>query len=246
VGPIVNDGILTLDIAGCGSGFAEVRSPAGATISGSGEIRLTTPNTGTSARLIGDGGPGAPITLGTGQLLTGTGTLAGHINTAAAIELKDAGGTPNPIGQLALSGVTLAMTGSSSLEIDIASAGSFDNLTGTGSVHVDGLLTLDFGAFSPAHAQTFDIVAATSVTGSFDVVVVTPSAIGVRMDYLADRVRVRVCRADTNGDGVLSPADFSAWVAAFNSAGPACDQNADTLCTPADFSAWVANYNAGC
>ena len=54
------------------------------------------------------------------------------------------------------------------------------------------------------------------------------------------------CIADTNGDGVLSPADFSAWVAAFNAMAPECDQNGDGACSPADFSAWVANFNAGC
>ena len=54
------------------------------------------------------------------------------------------------------------------------------------------------------------------------------------------------CLADTNGDGVVSPADFSVWVAAFNSLSPECDQNNDGTCSPADFSAWVANYNAGC
>ncbi|MCA9273706.1 MAG: hypothetical protein KDA31_11760 [Phycisphaerales bacterium] len=54
------------------------------------------------------------------------------------------------------------------------------------------------------------------------------------------------CLADTNSDGVVSPADFSAWVAAFNTMAPECDQNGDGSCTPADFSAWVANYNAGC
>ncbi|MFI4871641.1 MAG: FG-GAP repeat domain-containing protein [Phycisphaerales bacterium JB061] len=54
------------------------------------------------------------------------------------------------------------------------------------------------------------------------------------------------CLADANEDGMLSPADFSAWVAQFNSAGPLCDQNNDGMCSPADFSAWVANYNAGC
>ena len=54
------------------------------------------------------------------------------------------------------------------------------------------------------------------------------------------------CLPDTNNDGTLSPADFSAWVAAFNTQAPACDQNDDGSCTPADFSAWVANYNAGC
>ena len=61
--------------------------------------------------------------------------------------------------------------------------------------------------------------------------------------FLAD---TSPCIADTNADGVLSPADFSAWVAAFNATAPECDQNGDGLCTPADFSAWVANYNAGC
>ncbi|MCA9271909.1 MAG: hypothetical protein KDA31_02570 [Phycisphaerales bacterium] len=54
------------------------------------------------------------------------------------------------------------------------------------------------------------------------------------------------CLADTNGDGDVTPADFSAWVAAFNAMAPECDQNQDGMCSPADFSAWVANYNTGC
>ena len=54
------------------------------------------------------------------------------------------------------------------------------------------------------------------------------------------------CVADTNGDGVLSPADFNAWIQAYNNQSPACDQNGDGLCSPADFNAWIQNYNAGC
>jgi len=54
------------------------------------------------------------------------------------------------------------------------------------------------------------------------------------------------CLADVNGDGSVTPADFSAWVSAFNAQSSACDQNGDGSCSPADFSAWVANYNAGC
>ncbi|MEO1585495.1 MAG: cupredoxin domain-containing protein [Planctomycetota bacterium] len=54
------------------------------------------------------------------------------------------------------------------------------------------------------------------------------------------------CLADVNGDGIVSPADFTAWVIAFNSQLPACDQNGDGLCQPNDFSAWVVNFNAGC
>ncbi len=54
------------------------------------------------------------------------------------------------------------------------------------------------------------------------------------------------CLADTNNDGELTPADFNAWITAYNSRSAACDQNADGACTPADFSAWILNYNTGC
>jgi hypothetical protein len=54
------------------------------------------------------------------------------------------------------------------------------------------------------------------------------------------------CLPDVNGDGIVSPTDFSAWVGAFNSGAPGCDQNSDGQCTPTDFSAWISNFNAGC
>ncbi|MEO0629719.1 MAG: GC-type dockerin domain-anchored protein, partial [Planctomycetota bacterium] len=54
------------------------------------------------------------------------------------------------------------------------------------------------------------------------------------------------CLADTNGDGVLAPNDFNAWILAFNTQSPACDQNGDGLCNPADFNTWVFNFNTGC
>ncbi len=57
---------------------------------------------------------------------------------------------------------------------------------------------------------------------------------------------VPACLPDTNHDGILSPADFTAWIAAFNVSAPECDQNSDGSCTPADFTAWIANSNAGC
>ncbi len=50
--------------------------------------------------------------------------------------------------------------------------------------------------------------------------------------------------ADVNGDGAVTPADFAAWIAAFNAGLPAADQNCDGVVTPADFAAWIANYNA--
>ncbi|MEL7482759.1 MAG: GC-type dockerin domain-anchored protein [Planctomycetota bacterium] len=54
------------------------------------------------------------------------------------------------------------------------------------------------------------------------------------------------CPADVNGDGDVNPADFNAWVIAFNNQAPECDQNGDGFCNPADFNAWVLNFNNGC
>ncbi|HED54161.1 MAG TPA: hypothetical protein ENJ00_08165 [Phycisphaerales bacterium] len=55
-----------------------------------------------------------------------------------------------------------------------------------------------------------------------------------------------VCLADINNDGMLTSADFTAWIAAFNAGNPAADQNGDGLITPSDFNAWIVNFNAGC
>ncbi|MEO1534778.1 MAG: GC-type dockerin domain-anchored protein [Planctomycetota bacterium] len=54
------------------------------------------------------------------------------------------------------------------------------------------------------------------------------------------------CLADVNRDGVATPADFTAWVVAFNDQSSTCDQNGDGECNPADFTAWVLNFNSGC
>ncbi|MBN4082719.1 choice-of-anchor B family protein [Phycisphaeraceae bacterium AH-315-B13] len=52
--------------------------------------------------------------------------------------------------------------------------------------------------------------------------------------------------ADVNGDGAVTPTDFTAWINAFNNNLPECDQNGDGSCTPTDFTAWIANFNLGC
>ncbi len=66
------------------------------------------------------------------------------------------------------------------------------------------------------------------------------------LDWLDFALDTADCLADTNGDGQLTPADFNAWILAFNNADPIADQNGDGAITPADFNAWILNYNAGC
>ncbi|MCA9272779.1 MAG: S8 family serine peptidase [Phycisphaerales bacterium] len=54
------------------------------------------------------------------------------------------------------------------------------------------------------------------------------------------------CPADMNDDELLTPADFSAWVMAYNAGNYAADQNSDRQLDPSDLTAWIMNYNSGC
>ncbi|GAB5494985.1 MAG: hypothetical protein Phyf2KO_00650 [Phycisphaerales bacterium] len=45
------------------------------------------------------------------------------------------------------------------------------------------------------------------------------------------------CLANVNGDGMLTPTDFTTLNAAFNSNAPEYDQNREEACTQTDFTA---------
>lgn len=54
------------------------------------------------------------------------------------------------------------------------------------------------------------------------------------------------CLGDTNKDGRLTPADFTAWISALQTNAPSCDQNGDGWCNSNDLTGWIKNFNAGC
>ncbi|MEO1585157.1 MAG: dockerin type I domain-containing protein, partial [Planctomycetota bacterium] len=56
--------------------------------------------------------------------------------------------------------------------------------------------------------------------------------------WTADAAPSRLC-ADQNGDGLVSPADFTAWILNFNTQKLTADTNGDGFVTPADFTAWI-------
>ncbi|MEL6311411.1 MAG: GC-type dockerin domain-anchored protein, partial [Pseudomonadota bacterium] len=73
-----------------------------------------------------------------------------------------------------------------------------------------------------------------------------PGIPGVRVGIGAYEFVGTSCLPDTDRDGELTPADFNAWVLAFNAGSPLADQNRDGRLRPNDFTAWILNYNAGC
>ncbi len=67
----------------------------------------------------------------------------------------------------------------------------------------------------------------------------------VNSDGIPDECQLTRLCADTNNDGFVSPADFNAWIIAFNGGNYRADQNGDGLVTPADFNGWILNFNLG-
>ncbi|MEO1534132.1 MAG: GC-type dockerin domain-anchored protein [Planctomycetota bacterium] len=133
--------------------------------------------------------------------------------------------------------------------IDVTGSGVVGGLVGAQTIALT-----DLGASSVDASGTITVVGdQVTLSGSVPVsfseevqpgvtVVVTGTATVVATGTIPDDP----CPADTNGDGALDPADFNAWVIAFNTQAPECDQNGDGLCNPADFNSWVINFNAGC
>ncbi len=73
-----------------------------------------------------------------------------------------------------------------------------------------------------------------------------PGIPGVNVDIGAYEFQGTTCLPDVNQDGMATPADFTAWITAFNDTSPLADQNRDGAVSPADFSQWILNYNTGC
>lgn len=69
---------------------------------------------------------------------------------------------------------------------------------------------------------------------------------GSVIDLGAYEFQGETCAPDVNNDGAITPADFGAWISAFNANSRRADQNFDHAVTPADFSAWILAFHLGC
>ncbi|MEO0630921.1 MAG: GC-type dockerin domain-anchored protein, partial [Planctomycetota bacterium] len=114
-------------------------------------------------------------------------------------------------------------------------------------VVTDGTLTLPL-----LLGTSTDFEPSTAPTGTFDVVGIldqeaSPPPVGGTNGYRLivtslDDVWIRLC-SDQNGDGLVTPGDFNAWILNFNNNDPLADANNDGAVTPGDFNAWVLAYN---
>jgi hypothetical protein len=190
-GTIQNGGTITLDNAGCGPNNATLRGVDGAALIGNGEIRLLANGPGTNTTLEGAGGT---LSLGGGQMLTGTGRINGAVR-ADGIVMPDQTFAPlGPIGRLTVnSGSTLTLGPTARFVVDIGSSASFDRIDGNGVVQVAGTIAINLvDGYVPPPGTSFDLITGSAVGGNMQRVELPPAlaAYDVRIEFPGDRMRL--------------------------------------------------------
>jgi autotransporter-associated beta strand protein len=217
-----------------------IKGSAGLTKIGSGTLRLGSANTYTGGTTIksgtlfvlnssGSGTGDGTVNVSAGARLAGTGAVGGDVMNGGVI-------TPgSSVGALHISGsYTQAEAGE--LQIELASAGSFDALAIGGSASLAGILSLSLvGGFMPAAGSTFTVLTASSLAGSSFSTAVLPSLAGDRawfVNYGATSVSLFVTLpGDFTGNGVVDAADYVVW-----------RDGLGTKFTQADYNVWRSHF----
>lgn len=199
-----------------------------------------------------------------GATFTGGGALivdeASHLvveNLGAVGVLLDNRGALRPgnfngIGRIDLIDYQQSNEGELFVELQGTALNAFDRLVASGDAVIDGYLNLDIdGAFVPALGNTFNILTANTVTGSFDYKDISgmPAGLTFAVKYLTNAVQVQVVNkpffsADFDDDGDVDPTDLAIWQNAFhlNQLG---DANGDNITDIADFTLWRDQFGSG-
>ncbi len=155
-----------------------------------------------------------PMTID-GGILMGIGMIDADVDNN--------GGTTAPglsAGELTIDGdYTQGATASLEIEIGGANTGEFDVLTVTGAVTLAGELRItDLAGFTPQAGNTFVIMTAASIAGTFDVENIPNHYIVI---YNATNVTIQgvAPSPDLNGDGVVDLKDFALFQSCYNGAG---------------------------
>ncbi|MCA9298395.1 MAG: hypothetical protein KDA28_04975, partial [Phycisphaerales bacterium] len=220
IGPagVVNDGRLVISSDGTHYN-AIVRANESTTITGSGSIELVSPTDIRDSHLYAS--PGAALFIGQQQTVRGTGWLDGDLRMQ---------GTLAPgfsVGRLDLDG-TLTMAPTSLYDVEMASATSYDRITGDGAVVLEGDMRLTpIDGYAPQWGDTFEVIRATTVTGEFDEVSAPPLAgnLVYRVLYSSDHVDVVVtCPPDvTEPYGEIDIFDVIRYLELFEAQDPDAD-----------------------
>ena len=209
------DSVITISGAGDHNEFEFFSGPA--TVNGDLEIRGNT-RVWDDAQVAGNGMINSASTIKRFTLMDGASTGDVGLEIAGTFEL----GSQSEIDARAATGeLTLQPTASFNIDVaNDAASGEFDALQIAGDAELDGTLVVRWSTElgeAPV-GETYTVLTADSVTGSFDDV--DSSNLGVNrrahVTVLPDSVEVLVtCLTDLNADGILDLADITIFVQDF-------------------------------
>lgn len=165
-------------------------------------------------------------------------------------------GNFNGIGRVELFDYQQSNTGELYVELTGTSLNQFDRLVASGDVILDGYLNIDIDdispgvPFVPTLGQTFNIITANSVTGTFDYADVSgmPAGLAFHIEYLSNAVQLQVVNkpifdADFDDDGDVDPTDLAIWQVAYdlNQLG---DADGDNDSDGRDFLIWQRQFGS--
>ncbi|MDX2016385.1 MAG: hypothetical protein SFY95_01940, partial [Planctomycetota bacterium] len=267
----INNGLIVLNPTGASSA-ASLRFEAPAGLSGTGVVRMGgTPAAPARASIIGSPA-NAPIPLGAGQTLTGSGRFNGALSIAGTLAPGEPAAPPAPlvIGVFEGSTAPTTLLPSATVVIDAAGAapGQFDSLRFNAGANLGGRLVFNL---VPPLAPTepcaeFAVVTSTAsnLTGRFAQVQLPADPPGARwrVAYESNAVVVRLtCPADFDASCFVDSDDFAAFNDAFVlgctgfnedpfGVNPACQASADFdqsgFVDSDDYAVFVEAFAQGC
>ncbi|HEX2839385.1 MAG TPA: autotransporter-associated beta strand repeat-containing protein, partial [Phycisphaerales bacterium] len=231
---------------------SEINNGAGLTKTGPGTLYLNTSNSYTGTTTVSEGtlfvvnlltgsatGAG-PILVAPGATIAGPGYVAGPLNSNGGV--APAGFIGSPFGTLTVeNNYNQALGGT--LHIEVGGTSQFDRVVLTnGTAALDGTLHVTLlNGFVPAAGDAFDILSASSVSGTFSDsnLPALPPGLSWDVQYLANALRLSVTGAggcdstDFNNDGLFpDTADIDDFLSVF-SGGPCSN---DPNCGEVDFN----------
>ncbi len=246
-GDITNNGDLIINTLGDGWN-ANLRFDANTTIGGTGSVSLNQVGSDSNDAFISTA-VDMTGTFGPDITLAGHGKLTGSFISQGTIAPGNIAGSSSSNIHV-LGSMLMEPTSQYAVEIGGLLVSEFDRITGTADITLDGALNISlFNGFVPGQCDSFTIISANSITGTFSSVI-SPS-IGpdfkFRVVYNNNQVQlVAACKGDLNADCAIDVLDFFEFVSLFAANDPEADINGDGFIDVLDFFAFVVRFNNGC
>jgi T5SS/PEP-CTERM-associated repeat protein len=174
------------------------------------------------------------VRIGPSGTVKGTGAVSGTGVTLLVEGIAAPGTSP---GTLTVEG-NYQQSSTGTLEIELASATSYDVLDITGQATLGGTLEISLlDGFTPSPADTFNFLTAAALSGAFsNINVNSPSGGSFDVDFTPTGLSLSNYQpeelpGDFNEDGSVDAADYVVW-----------RKGLGTIYTPSDFGLWRANF----